>query len=321
MPMGRPAAVLVAAAVAVLSLFACEARPIAEGAGTLCTGCHGGTDAAAPFRATNGATSTSDRRVGAHQAHLASGAAACEDCHPVRDDIASPGHMDGKVDVAFGERAGGRAASWEPDSATCSVYCHGATLEGGSATRPVWTRVDGSQAACGSCHGSPPPAPHPASAACSGCHPSTVKADGTIDRAAAAHINGKIDVAADGATCGSCHGIPPPAPHVASTSCGSCHSGYSSTTVNAALHRNGTVDVSAAACGACHAIPPATGRHGKHVQEERITCGMCHAGFTASSAGPTHLNGTVEVSAPGWSASTQSCANACHGTEGWYGGD
>ncbi len=251
---------------ALLALAACEARPIAKRADAQCTGCHGGADGPAPPKAVNGATSTGDRGVGAHQAHVATGAAACEDCHPVPGAIASPGHMDGVVDVVFSESAGGSAASWDRSTATCAVYCHGATLAGGTATRPVWTQVDGTQAACG-----------------------------------------------------ACHGIPPPAPHVASTSCGSCHSGYTSTSINAALHGNGTADISAAACGTCHAIPPATGRHGEHV-EEQISCGTCHAGFTATSAGPSHLNGAVDVSAPGWNASTRSCANACHGTEQWNGG-
>jgi predicted CxxxxCH...CXXCH cytochrome family protein len=40
-------------------------------------------------------------------------------------------------------------------------------------TAPSWTSVDGSEAACGSCHGLPPPRPHPyveQSPNCSGCH-------------------------------------------------------------------------------------------------------------------------------------------------------
>src|SRR4029078_5117692 len=37
-------------------------------------------------------------------------------------------------------------------------------------TQPVWTRVDGTQKQCTSCHGAPPPAPHPQNTACEACH-------------------------------------------------------------------------------------------------------------------------------------------------------
>jgi predicted CxxxxCH...CXXCH cytochrome family protein len=41
--------------------------------------------------------------------------------------------------------------------ASCAAsYCHGATLEGGSLTAPSWTVTNGTQAACGTCHGRPP---------------------------------------------------------------------------------------------------------------------------------------------------------------------
>jgi len=44
------------------------------------------------------------------------------------------------------------------------------------------------------------------------------------------------------ASCDSCHGVPPVAPHVARTDCGTCHPGYTSTSVVPAVHMNGTVD-------------------------------------------------------------------------------
>jgi len=47
-------------------------------------------------------------------------------------------------------------------------------------------------------------------------------------------------------TCGSCHGLPPAVTrtgaHPAGTACGACHTGYSSTAVDKALHMNGQVD-------------------------------------------------------------------------------
>jgi predicted CxxxxCH...CXXCH cytochrome family protein len=169
-----------------------------------CTACHGdpsrsGLVAAAPPRGPQGETSTATPAVGAHQAHLADGplrpAVACGECHVVPGDLS---HVDGIAAVAFGAlaTAGGARPVWNPSTASCSaVYCHGATLAGGSAPQPVWTRVDGSQAACGACHGVPPP---------TGRH-------GT-------HAG---------------HGV----------ACGSCHPGYASGAVNAALHVDGQVDV------------------------------------------------------------------------------
>ena len=59
-----------------------------------------------------------------------------------------------------------------------SPACHGAVFpdgqaSGGTNTEPTWTLVDGTQASCGTCHGLPPPAPHPYLALnpiCRACH-------------------------------------------------------------------------------------------------------------------------------------------------------
>jgi predicted CxxxxCH...CXXCH cytochrome family protein len=320
--MNRPNLLALAALLAV-PLAACDvARPVAGEeavSSAACIGCHGGEGSAAPPHSTKGATSTADVGVGAHAAHLKDGpfsrAIACGECHVVPRSVADAGHMDGKADVTFGPVGSiGEQARWDRATATCAVYCHGSMLPGGSVKAPVWTKVDGTQAACGACHGAPPPAPHPQIANCSGCHPATVRSDGSIDVAGGAHINGKLDLNEGTAACGSCHGIPPPAPHAQSTSCGSCHPGYSATSVNAATHQNGKVDVNAQACGSCHAIPPSTGQHGRHVSRG-YSCGTCHAGFTKTTAGASHLNGKVDVTAPGWNGT--SCANSCHGTERW----
>lgn len=42
--------------------------------------------------------------------------------------------------------------------------------------------------------------------------------------------------------CRSCHGTPPPAPHLARTDCGTCHPGYTQRSTVPALHLNGRVD-------------------------------------------------------------------------------
>lgn len=85
----------------------------------------------------------------------------CGDCHTVPSSDAAPGRIDGdnKAEVFFADIAG-QTAAW--NGTTCTTRCHGQTAWGGTRNTPTWTTVDGSQSTCGSCHGTPPPAPHPA---------------------------------------------------------------------------------------------------------------------------------------------------------------
>jgi predicted CxxxxCH...CXXCH cytochrome family protein len=181
-----------------------------------CRICHGGDAGnAAPPRSVFGGTGTSDPHVGAHQAHLRGGALrgpiACAECHVVPSDIRE--HMDGDASPVFGPLARARSANpvFTRTTGKCAgTYCHGATLgAGGSLDAPVWNIVDGTQAACGTCHGNPPPLPHPQASSCTLCHPNTVLPDGTIDVAGGQHIDGTPDVSGGGG-CGACHPVPPP---------------------------------------------------------------------------------------------------------------
>jgi len=134
-----------------------------------------------------------------HVAHtgmegLFGGGYACEDCHLVPDDWFVPGHINGTVEVVFAEgslaKAGGSQPEWDGNRCT-NVYCHGATLGGGTYTDPVWddpNLPDG--VGCGDCHGVPPLQPHPASGACSQCHEAAYT-DGVLDKSV--HINGVVD--------------------------------------------------------------------------------------------------------------------------------
>jgi predicted CxxxxCH...CXXCH cytochrome family protein len=437
-----------------------------------CTGCHGdparlpAAAAPAPPRDTLAQTSTSLVSVGAHARHLVgttlrSAPVPCAECHEVPDNLLH--HPDGNVDITFGPlaRAGGAIAQWQHASATCAVYCHGATLSGGAAGSPVWTRLDGSQVSCGACHGNPPPPPHPANAQCGTCHLGYTNAtvdpvlhiDGYVELdlktctschgtsarplaiapapppalsgetatsalgvgAHQAHLTGtalsrpiactechpdvtRTDHAAGrnlvrqvtfgplassagafprwnratatcsstychGATlaggrtttpvwnvvdgsqkqCDSCHGNPPPAPHVARNDCDSCHPGYSPTRVVPATHIDGVVDATDLRCTTCHGdatrtpawpAPPldthgqsavtsrGVGAHAKHLTDgplrRAVACTECHVvptvmnhatGTATVTFGPLAVTG---VSAPRWDGAT--CSGVyCHG--------
>lgn len=166
-----------------------------------CTSCHGDMNPAPP-KDLSGATDPSSPGVGAHQTHLSGGNVSrpvfCRECHVVPNELLSPGHVDSfrPAELRFGGAAIAYDAKPVYTNGTCAnTYCHGAQLSGGdpsggSLTVPSWTTVDGSQSACGTCHGLPPPPPHPARADCSACH-QNIASDGTFIRRDL-HVNGDV---------------------------------------------------------------------------------------------------------------------------------
>jgi predicted CxxxxCH...CXXCH cytochrome family protein len=226
-----------------------------------CVMCHGGTDGAsgAPPTATWG-NDADAVRVGAHTAHVTPSAVSpgfdCSVCHVKAADALAGGHLDaGPAEVRFaGTATAGLPTpvpAWDRTAATCaSTYCHGATMAGGTKPTPVWTSVGTGEAACGACHGLPPPAPHASAAgltACASCHADTIDATGTLvaPSAGGKHLDGAVQATGghpagwmdpanagfhavsanqDLAGCGSCHG-----PNLdgvggsATTSCATCH--------------------------------------------------------------------------------------------------
>lgn len=183
----------------------CERAHLTDGLpNTLdCSACHGSPGNPAPPKGLNGSTSTSDVGVGAHDAHMLGSSiaapVACVECHPQPTDLLT--HPDINLtpaEMVFGPIAtsGGAEPSWDRSAATCTdTYCHGNTLPGAERrAAPVWTRVDGTQRRCSSCHGSPPPDPHPSEGACESCH-ADVAGPGSSIKDPSRHVNGVVDLA------------------------------------------------------------------------------------------------------------------------------
>jgi predicted CxxxxCH...CXXCH cytochrome family protein len=293
---------------------------IVEVVAVTCTTCHGtagrtGTDptiAAAPPTGTRGETLTSARAVGAHLKHLQDGAirqaVACAECHVVP---AQQIHADGAATVTFGTlaRTGSTTPVWS--GTTCaSTYCHGATLgAGGSLVTPSWTTVDGTQAACGTCHAVPPPqsSGHPAVAGnsitlCASCHPATMNADGTVKVSGGKHVNGTVDVAGQG--CTSCHGDASRAmvaggdANLTAAPPAGTHGETATTSRAVGAHQSHVVAGNVRApisCSECHVVP--SGSNGHPAGTVNVTWG------SLATAGPT---------APVWNG-TNCAATYCHG--------
>jgi len=267
-----------------------------------CTFCHGTQLAtytaaslakAAPPVGTQGETATTTRAVGAHQAHLTPGplssGVACTDCHAIPADLT---HVTGTATVTFGAGAtqGGARPTWN-GVGCAATYCHGSTLNaGGTHTTPVWTGGS-AEAACGSCHGAPPPAPHPSSADCGSCH--TGYTATSVNPAT--HIDGVVQVAS--LTCTSCHGDATRAANPAAPPLGT-HGETATTSPAVGAHQAHLAPgplSNGVACAECHVVPTSTA-HSNGVVD--LTWGTL-----ASSGGAT----------PSWSATSLSCANYCHG--------
>src|SRR5262249_43319445 len=124
-----------------------------------CSLCHGGAENAAPPVDTSGNDAITAMGVGAHQAHLSGGDIGrpleCDECHPAPEDIGDPTHADGlpaEVRLRGVAESDGFAASFDPEGATCSAFCHSPSPADAHPS-PVWneaTTLD-----CTTCHGAP----------------------------------------------------------------------------------------------------------------------------------------------------------------------
>jgi predicted CxxxxCH...CXXCH cytochrome family protein len=179
----------------------CLDRQSAAGADSNpCTECHGSDkrpgDAltqAAPPRDLEGRTATSAPGVGAHLIHLQASAThaevACDECHLVPESTYSEGHIDTRLpaEVHFGTlaRQGDRVPEYQGATHSCvGTYCH-------AAAQPNWIEPRDSTTTCGTCHGLPPPDPHPQVRDCSACHTNVTPTHEIVDPAR--HVDGTVD--------------------------------------------------------------------------------------------------------------------------------
>lgn len=273
-----------------------------------CTSCHGDASRegdyllrAAPPHDLWQQTAPGYPGVGAHSLHLSASAThaalACNECHVVPESVDAPGHADDAApgDVTFGALAsqGGRNPAYDAETRSCTdSYCHRAAW-------PVWSEPRDSAEACGSCHGLPPPAPHPQSEQCSTCHAEVIDADRHFI-APGRHVDGSVDYSAG--ECQLCHG----------------------SAENAAppLDTTGHMDFTALGVGA-HQAHLSGGAQGRPLE-----CGECHLVPTddvpADIAAPTHIDGLpAEVTftgaalarghSPEWQAAQATCTDSwCH---------
>ncbi len=118
----------------------------------------------------------------------------CTSCHTVPSDTT---HASQPLNLTWSALAStGTTPTWNGTTYTCTNYCHGATLSGGSDTTPVWTSGS-SQAACGTCHGLPPgTGEHTTHTSrgigCGTCHGSGYSSAAVI---LSLHVNGVKDIA------------------------------------------------------------------------------------------------------------------------------
>jgi hypothetical protein len=195
-----------------------------------CNNCHGisSSDVStisswAPPEDLSGNINTTDVGVGAHQIHLTDTTWStaynkdCGLCHQEPTSFSDPNHIDSNPgrNIQFGDIATNSSTvnpEWESGSASCeNVYCHGNfilrksesendwayndSLISGNNPELMWTMVDGTQDACGTCHDLPPLG-HINITTCYSCHGNVVDTDNNIiDKSK--HINGQVDLKLD----------------------------------------------------------------------------------------------------------------------------
>lgn len=301
-----------------------------------CSTCHGSAGSAGPPASLSwGLDPSTDKGLGAHAKHasgsLFGAGLACSECHKTPTAVADAGHLfddaeakisDLKAEVTFGDWAkkGETTASYDSESQTCTVYCHGASLGG---TPPTWTAAG--SVSCSSCHSVPHAAPKAYGGEdCAACHQQIVArctegeagcvkvGESTFLRiiSGAKHGDGNKQVGKAGLeeTCWGCHGsesssgAPSPdldgntAPTIVSVGLHDVH-------LNASQFREPIT------CDTCHLVPKTVTAAG-HIDSDR----PAEITFSELAAGKTRSGIDTK---PEWDRTTATCSNVyCHSLEG-----
>ncbi|MFQ6092250.1 MAG: CxxxxCH/CxxCH domain-containing protein [bacterium] len=309
-----------------------------------CTLCHGGVDneTGAPPYGLNGDSLTSYKGVGAHSTHVQSGdlkkGFECIECHREPGAVDDPGHIDSSLpaEIVWGQLAQteGATPSWDGISTCKDVYCHGEFAGGETTFNPVWTQVDGTQAACGTCHSmNPTTNAHPDHLTsydfpCQLCHHGYVPDESVVIDT---HVNGIKDVVTDPSVGGSfsqgvcldvlCHGAQttPDWSTGGTLTCVSCHGGADNETGAPPPDLNGHTAASFKGVGA----------HTPHVTEgdlrTALECTECHR-KPSELSDPGHIDAHLlpaEIAwgplaqtlnaTPNWDGSSTCTDVYCHG--------
>ncbi|MCB9556313.1 MAG: hypothetical protein H6707_09445 [Deltaproteobacteria bacterium] len=293
-----------------------------------CTTCHGSEKSPGPPADLAWRLDPKSAGVGAHQAHIKQtlfAAIDCSTCHKVPSKVEDAGHLfddettkatDFKAELTFDGRSnqGGVTAAYNSETASCTTYCHGASLSG--ATAPTWT-APGSVTCGKGCH----PVPHAAPKSyggsdCSFCHKSTERCTPGDDGCLSAgvrfakntdHGDGKLSLGDSTGSCFACHGTEQtkgaPAPSL---------SGATETTdrgVGAhAAHLTNSNISNAIPCESCHKVPTQILEAG-HLDSD-LPAEITFSDFARGATRGMNTN-------PAYDVQTLACTNTyCHSLDG-----
>jgi predicted CxxxxCH...CXXCH cytochrome family protein len=312
------------------SCFACHEKGIDD-----CGTCHGASDTLLPIPDLSWALDPQRARgVGAHAAHAGTSLFSpipCRSCHRMPASVDEPGHLfdrgaesdlRAEIILANDPRAAfdGVAFNYDPETGTCTVYCHGPSLEEGR-SGPTWTGTG----ACDSCH--TVPMANFGGPDCSVCHQQSTEPcePETDDPACLPTGNGfrvrfrRISLHGDGraplgragqeGTCFGCHGSEEsggaPAPDL--------YGRAEQTRISVGLHElhlTGNRFRAPLPCASCHRVPQALTEEG-HIDDD------LPAEVVFSELADGRLRDPAVERSAQWNREAATCSNThCHSLGG-----
>ncbi len=328
-----------------------------------CSGCHGYPPTDATLGTSTGLVSpasgaTSPASAGAHAIHVTTRSMTCNTCHtgttmPTLDNKITvgfaingsnwPGFVGsvGTYNTYSGHTPLNSPYTFNSGSVTttvatgagyrnsCDVYCHANWPGSNGSLNPSWVITDGTQKACGTCHGASAATPpttgshvrHAGNGAtslaltcdkCHGAHTDNSHVNGNVkwDLTGIATTAQYKTPAGAYATTGGTNAVAP------SASYGQCNNIYCHSTVQGATgsgapatYATPTWGGAALTCGSCHADMSGvsgSGSHPKHANTAKIACSLCHGvGYNSTTVTyPKHANGFINISTNGYATGT-----------------